>query len=42
MGTSASWDLANDKGDKVASGIYVYLITDGQGNKAKGKVAVIK
>jgi len=41
-GTSAGWDLANDKGDKVASGIYVYLITDGQGNKAKGKVGIIK
>jgi hypothetical protein len=40
--TSASWDLANDKGDKVASGIYIYLATDGQGNKARGKMAVIK
>ena len=41
-GGQAPWDLTNDSGDKVASGIYVYLITDGQGNKVKGKVAVIK
>ena len=39
---SVNWDLTNDSGDKVASGIYVYLITDGQGNKIKGKLAVIR
>jgi hypothetical protein len=39
---TATWDLTNDSGDKVASGIYLYVITDGQGNKTKGKVAVIK
>src|SRR5262249_37106364 len=39
---SASWDLTNDSGDKVASGIYVYLITDSTGAKAKGKLAIIK
>ena len=38
----STWDLTNDSGDKVASGIYIYLITDSQGNKTKGKVAVIK
>ena len=36
------WDLTNDSGDAVASGIYIYLITDGQGNKTRGKVAIIK
>ena len=41
-GGAATWDLTNDSGDKVASGIYVYLIIDGQGNKVEGKVAVIK
>jgi hypothetical protein len=40
--TSVTWDLTNDSGDKVASGIYLYLITDSQGDKVKGKVAVIK
>ena len=39
---STTWDQTNDSGDKVASGVYVYLITDGQGNKVRGKVAVIK
>jgi len=36
------WDLTNDAGDKVASGVYLYVITDSQGDKVKGKVAVIK
>ena len=39
--TSATWDLTNDKGDKVASGIYIYLIKVGD-EKARGKVVVIK
>jgi len=38
----STWDLTNDSGDKVASGIYIYLITDSQGDKTKGKVAIIK
>jgi len=44
----ANWDLMNKSGDKVASGIYVYLITvgdtgyGGSAQKLKGKVAVIK
>jgi hypothetical protein len=41
-GPSISWDLSNESGDKVASGIYLYLITDSQGDKVRGKVAVIK
>jgi hypothetical protein len=41
LGT-ALWDLTNDSGDKVASGLYLYLITDGQGNKKKGQLAVIR
>jgi hypothetical protein len=41
-GPSIAWDLTNDSGDKVGSGIYLYLITDGQGDKVRGKVAVIK
>src|SRR5277367_2054151 len=45
---TATWDLTNDSGDKVASGIYVYLITTGDtgyggnGQKVRGKLAVIK
>ena len=41
-GPSTTWDLTNDSGDKVGSGIYLYVITDGQGDRVRGKVAVIK
>jgi len=41
-GPSIPWDMTNDAGDKVASGIYLYLITDSQGDKVRGKLAVIK
>jgi hypothetical protein len=40
--STASWDLTNDKGENVASGIYLYVITDTAGDKVRGKVAVIK
>ncbi len=39
---SVSWDLLNDSGDRVASGIYLYLAADAQGNKSRGKFTVIK
>ena len=39
---SATWDLTDDSGDPVASGIYIYLITDSQGDKVRGKMAVIR
>jgi hypothetical protein len=38
----AIWDLTNESGDKVASGVYVYLIKDGDGNKVRGKIGVIR
>jgi len=47
-GIKATWDLTTDSGDKVASGIYVYLITvgdtgyGGNGQKVRGKLAVIR
>jgi hypothetical protein len=41
-GPTCPWDLTNKSGDKVASGIYLYLITDRQGDKVRGKLAVIK
>jgi hypothetical protein len=39
---TATWDLSNDSGERVGSGIYVYLIKDSEGNKVRGKVAVMK
>ena len=43
-GTKALWDLTNDKGEKAASGLYLYLISsgDGSGHKTSGKLAIIK
>ena len=38
----AQWDLTTDGGDRAASGIYLYLIVDGQGNTTHGKLAVIR
>jgi hypothetical protein len=39
---STTWDINNDSGDRVASGIYIYLATNDQGQKAQGKVVVIR
>ncbi len=39
---TAYWDLTNDSGESVASGIYLYAITDQQNNTVRGKVCVIR
>jgi hypothetical protein len=39
---SALWDRTNDSGDSVASGVYIYLVIDPQGNQTSGKLAIIK
>jgi hypothetical protein len=36
------WDRRNDNGDLVASGYYLYVITDDQGNKRRGKIAIVR
>ncbi len=36
------WNLDNDDSERIASGIYIYLITDPAGNKKVGKLAVVK
>jgi len=41
-GSTATWDLSNDVGDKVASGIYLYSISGGTEGSLKGKVAIIR
>ena len=38
----APWDLKNNAGDKVASGIYLYLIKDSSGDMKKGQVVIIR
>jgi thermitase len=39
--SQAIWDLTNDSGQDVASGLYIYLVT-GNGNKIRGKIALIR
>lgn len=39
---SPTWDGRNDAGEKIASGIYIYLITTEEGYKVKGKIGIIK
>ncbi|MEW6607172.1 MAG: cohesin domain-containing protein [bacterium] len=36
------WYADNDSGNKVASGVYIYLITNPQGEKCIGKLAIIR
>ncbi len=40
--SSITWDLTNESGDRVASGIYVYHLKAEGGAKKTGKVVVIK
>jgi hypothetical protein len=40
--STVTWDLTNDSGDKVASGIYLYLIKTDDGQKKTGKLAIVK
>jgi chitodextrinase len=37
----ARWDLKNDQGDPVASGIYIYLITNDKQPPARGKLVIV-
>ena len=37
-----TWFLTNDSGDRIASGLYVYLITTDQGQKQVGKLSIVK
>ncbi len=39
---SALWDRTNESGESVASGVYIYLVIDPQGNQTSGKLAIIK
>lgn len=36
------WELDNDRGDRVASGIYLYLISTPDGSKQTGKIVIIR
>jgi hypothetical protein len=36
------WDLKTASGDRAASGLYMYLLIDGSGNKKQGTLALIR
>jgi hypothetical protein len=38
---TATWDLTNDNGDRVASGIYLYLL-EANGNTKTGQLTVVR
>jgi len=38
----AEWNLKNRSGKDVASGVYIYLITNNQNQKAVGKIGIIR
>ncbi len=38
---TASWNRTNRNGEKVASGVYFYIVKDGRGNITHGKLAII-
>ena len=37
-----AWDVKNKDGQKLASGVYIFFVSDNASHKAKGKFAVIK
>jgi flagellar hook assembly protein FlgD len=36
------WDTKNEDNKEVASGVYIYVITNKKGNIKKGKIAIIR
>lgn len=36
------WHVDNNAGEKVASGIYIYIITNSAGEKCTGKIGIIR
>ena len=41
-GGNQPWDLTNDAGEKVASGIYLYLVSTPDGQHKRGKFGIIR
>ncbi len=41
-GNAYQWDLRNSSNQEVASGVYVYILTNDAGEKKTGKIAVIR
>ena len=41
-GNSFRWNLKNNSGEDVASGVYIYFVSNNAGEKKFGKIAVIR
>jgi hypothetical protein len=39
--TPFAWNLENNAGEKVASGVYIYTLDSG-GSRSSGKIAIIR
>jgi len=39
---TTTWDLTNTSGEPVASGLYLYLVTNDSGQMTRGKLAIIR
>ena len=37
-----SWNVKNNEGKKIASGVYIYLITNDHGHTKRGKLAIVR
>ena len=37
-----NWKAVNNDNEKVASGLYIYFVTNDKGEKQKGKIGIIK
>jgi mannan endo-1,4-beta-mannosidase len=40
--SEVNWDVLNEEGNSITTGLYLYSITDGEGNKKTGKLGISK
>jgi hypothetical protein len=38
--SEVNWDVLNEEGNSITAGLYIYTVTDGDGNKKTGKLAI--
>ncbi len=41
-GSVYEWDTRNESGEELASGIYLYLVTSGSGEKETGRIVIVR
>ncbi len=40
--SEVTWNVLNEEGNSITTGLYLYTVIDGEGNKKTGKIAVSK